>query len=156
MAWASYVTLRYRPYEVTIPLGWASEGDRAPQFRQRILLFLTCHLTVSHGSGQSRVMKLRVPRLPGMPATFSHQKPLVSQHASRHMRVARAVMHVGIGGGGKRSRHSRRMRNFAYLVRGLWHGTHLCACAKPHFPRWQRPGNLSEIVFIWLRLPMFT
>ena len=50
-------TLRYRPYEVTIPLGWASEGDRAPQFKQRILLFLRCHLTVQHGSGQSRVMK---------------------------------------------------------------------------------------------------
>ena len=48
--------LRYRPYEVTIPLGWASEGDRAPRFRQRILLFLRCHLTVPHGSGQSRVM----------------------------------------------------------------------------------------------------
>ena len=49
--------LRYRPYEVTIPLGWASEGDRAPQFRQRILLFLRCHLTAPHGSGQSRVME---------------------------------------------------------------------------------------------------
>ena len=53
--------LRYRPYEVTIPLGWASEGDRAPQFRQRILLFLRCHLTVPHGSGQSRVMAHCVP-----------------------------------------------------------------------------------------------
>ena len=51
-------SLRYRPYEVTIPLGWASEGDRAPQFRQRILLFLRCHLTVPHGSGQSRVMEV--------------------------------------------------------------------------------------------------
>ena len=39
------------------PTGWASEGDRAPQFRQMILLFLRCHLTVAHGSGQSRVMK---------------------------------------------------------------------------------------------------
>ena len=50
-------TLRYRPYEVTIPLSWASEGDRAPQFKQRILLFLRWHLTVQHGSGQSLVMK---------------------------------------------------------------------------------------------------
>ena len=41
---------------MTIPLGWASEGDRALQFRQRILLFSRCHLTVQHGSGQSRVM----------------------------------------------------------------------------------------------------
>ena len=52
------ISLRYRPYEVTIPLGWASEGGRAPQFRQRILLFLRCHLTVPHGSGQSRIMCL--------------------------------------------------------------------------------------------------
>ena len=50
---------------------------------------------------------------------------LRSRHASRHVRDARAVMHVGIAylrWRGKRSRHSRRMRtcNFAYLVRGLW------------------------------------
>ena len=49
-------TISHRPYEVTIPLGWANEWDRAPQFRQRILLFSRCHLTVPHGSGQSRVM----------------------------------------------------------------------------------------------------
>ena len=51
-----------------------------------------------------------------------------SRHASRHVRDARAVMHVGIAHlrwRGKRSRHSRRMRtrNFTYLARGLllWH-----------------------------------
>ena len=46
-----------------------------------------------------------------------------SRHASRHVRHARAVMHVGIAHlrwRGKRSRHSRRMRtrNFTYLARG--------------------------------------
>ena len=46
-----------------------------------------------------------------------------SRHASRHVRHARAVMHVGIAYPrlrGKCSRHSRRMRisNFTYLVRG--------------------------------------
>ena len=45
-----------------------------------------------------------------------------SRHASRHVRHARAVMHVGIsfeiGGGGKRSRHSRRMRNLQFYVSG--------------------------------------
>ena len=46
-----------------------------------------------------------------------------SRHASRHVRDARAVMHVGISclrWRGKRSRHSRRMRTrkFAYLARG--------------------------------------
>ena len=48
-----------------------------------------------------------------------------SRHASRHVRDARAVMHVGIAclrWRGKRSRHSRRMRirKFAYLARGPW------------------------------------
>ena len=44
---------------VTLPALWGDDPtglDRAPQFRQRILLFLRCHLTVPHGSGQSRVM----------------------------------------------------------------------------------------------------
>ena len=49
-----------------------------------------------------------------------------SRHASRHVRDARAVMHVGIAHlrwRGKRSRHSRRMRTrkFTYLARGPWH-----------------------------------
>ena len=49
-----------------------------------------------------------------------------SRHASRHVRDARAVMHVGIAHlrwRGKRSRHSRRMRtrNFTYLARGPLH-----------------------------------
>ena len=48
-----------------------------------------------------------------------------SRHASRHVRDARAVMHVGIAylrWRGKRSRHSRRMRtrSFTYLARGPW------------------------------------
>ena len=48
-----------------------------------------------------------------------------SRHASRHVRDALAVMHVGIAHlrwRGKRSRHSRRMRtrNFTYLARGPW------------------------------------
>ena len=47
-----------------------------------------------------------------------------SRHASRHVLGARAVMHAGIavsfefGGGGKRSRHSRRMRNPQFYVSG--------------------------------------
>ena len=51
-----------------------------------------------------------------------------SRHAPRHVRDARAVMHVGIAHlrwRGKRSRHSRRMRtrNFTYLARGPWSKT---------------------------------
>ena len=49
-----------------------------------------------------------------------------SRHASRHVRDARAVMHVGIVNlrfplksvAGKRSRHSRRMRNPQFCVSG--------------------------------------
>ena len=50
-----------------------------------------------------------------------------SRHASRHVRHARAVRHAGIaqlavsfefGGGGKRTRHSRRMRNLQFYVSG--------------------------------------
>ena len=44
-----------------------------------------------------------------------------SRHASRHVRDARAVMHVGIAKlqrRGKRSRHSRRMRNPKFYVSG--------------------------------------
>ena len=50
----------------------------------------------------ARYTKLRVAHAPGMPGTFS--SPLISKetpswryrHASRHVRHARAVMHVGI------------------------------------------------------------
>ena len=50
-----------------------------------------------------------------------------SQHSSRHVRDARAVMHAGIAkerlplksaAGGKRSRHSRRMRNLQFDLSG--------------------------------------
>ena len=54
-----------------------------------------------------------------------------SRHASRHVRDARAVMHVGIAWlwwRGKRSRHSRRMRTrkFAYPARGPWSTYEVC------------------------------
>ena len=64
---------------------------------------------------------------PGMPGTFSPpptSKETASQrsrHASRHVRHARVVMHVGIAHSrwrGKRSRHSRRMRNPQFYVSG--------------------------------------
>ena len=73
------------------------------------------------------MVKLRVAHAPGMPGTFSPQptsKEIASyrsRHASRHVRDARAVMHVGINNQrwwGKRSRHSRRMRNPQFCVSG--------------------------------------
>ena len=70
---------------------------------------------------------LRVAHAPGMLATFS--PPLTSketdiqrsQHASRHVRDARAVVHVGIANlqlRGKRSRHSRHKRKPQFYVSG--------------------------------------
>ena len=75
----------------------------------------------------TRYVKLLVAHAPGMPGTFSPpptSKETASQrsrHASRHVRHARAVMHVGITNPRwrrKRSRHSRRMRNPQFYVSG--------------------------------------
>ena len=76
----------------------------------------------------TRYVKLQVAHAPGTfppVADFPVTAGKRSWHASRHVRDARAVMHVGIAylrWRGKRSRHSRRMRtrNFAYLARGPW------------------------------------
>ena len=71
--------------------------------------------------------KLRVAHAPGMPGTFSlpptskENASQRSRHASRHVRDARAVMHVGIAiprWRGKRSRHFRRMRKTQFYVCG--------------------------------------
>ena len=80
-----------------------------------------------YSSWASRYVKLRIVHAPGMPGTFS--PPLTSKetastrsrHAPRHVRDARAVMHVGIANPrwwGKRSRHSRHMRNPKFYLSG--------------------------------------
>ena len=64
------------------------------------------------------------PGMPGMPSLSTTSKETTSywtRHASRHVRHARAVMHVRIDNPrcrGKRSRHSRRMRNPCFYVSG--------------------------------------
>ena len=72
-------------------------------------------------------VKLGVAQTSGIPGTFSPpstSKETASsrfRHASRHVRGARVVMHVGIANQrwrGKRSRHSRRMRNPQFYVSG--------------------------------------
>ena len=78
-------------------------------------------------------VKLPVAHVPECRECFPRhplqRKPLVrhthpkysSWHASRHVRDARAVMHVGIGNPwwpGKRSWHSRRMRNSQCYISG--------------------------------------
>ena len=75
----------------------------------------------------ARYVTLRVAHAPGMPRTFSlpptsnenaRERPW---HASRHVRDARALMHVGVANPRWRwkcSRHSRRMRNPQFYVSG--------------------------------------
>ena len=74
-----------------------------------------------------RYVKLRVAHAPWKPGTFSPPRTsnetvgYWSWHASRHVRHARALMHVGIANPrwrGKRSRHSRRMRKSQFYVSG--------------------------------------
>ena len=79
-------------------------------------------------SYQTRNCELRVRRewRERFPCHWLQRNRLVSdpaRHASRHVRHPRAVMHIGIANPrwlGKRSRHSRCMRNpqFTYLVGG--------------------------------------
>ena len=73
----------------------------------------------------TRYVNFLVAHAPGMPET--------SQHTSRYVRHARALMHMGIANPlwrEKRSRHSRRMRNTQFCVsdnrlmaatKKLWH-----------------------------------
>ena len=87
---------------------------------------MLCDVHDGHGP-LTRYVKSRVAHAPGMPGTFSPPHILKetasqrSRHASRHVRHARAVMHVGIANPrwwGKRSRHSRCMRNPQFCVSG--------------------------------------
>ena len=78
-----------------------------------------------------------------------------SRHASRHVRHARAVMHVGITylrWRRKRFRHSQRMRtrNFTYLVRGPWDKLRSFPCVVPQMWRrlFERPLLILHITAI--------
>ena len=75
----------------------------------------------------TRYVNLRVAHAPGIPGTFSpppiskETDSYRSRHVSRHVRYARAVMHVGIPKPrwrGKRCRHSWRMRNPQFEISG--------------------------------------
>ena len=95
---------------------------------------------------------------------------LVSDPGMHHVRYARAVMHVGIanpGRRGKRSRHSRRMRDPQCYVSGkrpmsrmcwLWDRTFVQWtwlvsrwCAKPQTPNTEyvRPQNIIISIKLW-------
>ena len=73
----------------------------------------------------TRYVKLWVgPLMLGMfspPPVSKETASYRSRHASRHVRHARAVMHIGVANPrwrGKRPRHSRRMRNLQFYVIG--------------------------------------
>ena len=81
-------------------------------------------------------VKLRVAHAPGMPGTFSppstwkETASYPSQQASRHVRHASAVMHVGIANlrwWGKRSWH---MRNLQLYVSGKRTMASYCRCTR--------------------------
>ena len=80
-------------------------------------------LVLEHGP-LTRYAKSRVAHAPGMPGAFSppptpretaNKQP---RHASRHVRDACAVMHVGIATRRWREKRSRRMRNPQFYVSG--------------------------------------
>ena len=96
----------------------------------------------------TRYIALQVAHAPKKPGTFSppptskETASWGSRHASLHVRHARAVMHVGIANlwwRGKRSRHSRRMRNPQFYVSG-----------KRPMPQW-----IHLPVFVIIRLPQY-
>ena len=104
---------------------------------------------VSANGPLARYVKLRVVHAPRMPGTFSppptskETASKRSRHQSRHVRDAHALMHVGIANPrcrGKRSRHSRRMRNPQFYVsdkrpmrKGLTNGRSLMHYMYHHF-----------------------
>ena len=84
-------------------------------------------LGIHYNGSLTRYARSRVAHAPGMPGTFSppptskETASLRSWHASRHVRLARAVMHAGIANlrwRGKRSRQSRFMRKPQFYVSG--------------------------------------
>ena len=83
----------------------------------------------------TRYGKLRIAHAPVMPGTFSppptskKTASWQSRHALRHVRHARAVMHVAIASPrwcGKRSRYSRRMCNPQFSISGKRPITNWC------------------------------
>ena len=95
----------------------------------------------------ARYVKLQVADAPGMSGTFSPVtagKP--SRHPSRHVRNAGAVMHAGrfllSRWRGKRSRHSRRMRNPQFYVSGKR------SITKNSQPK-QRKAEQNEVHVLW-------
>ena len=100
----------------------------------------------------TRYVKLRVVHAPGMQGTFSppptskETASKRSRHASRHVRVARAVMHVGIANPrwrGKCSRYSWRMHNPQFCVSGKR--------PIPSAPLWlSAPYFFKRAITIWL------
>ena len=82
----------------------------------------------------TRYVKLRVAHAPGMPGTFSppptSKKTAIWRfgHASRHVRQARAVMHVGIANPRWRGKLSWYSRHAQPVILRIWQ--------EAHYSRW--------------------
>ena len=118
--WHVYMVISYQQI-------WTCQHIKSAQCANSSL-YQAIFITLTNRNGPlTRYVDLRVAHAPGMPGTFSppptsKETPSKwSRHASRHVRHARAVMHVGIAKPRwrrKRSRHSRRMRNPQFYVSG--------------------------------------
>ena len=133
-----YAHFLERKYQVKLIDAWFEQSiigldnGLSPVWTLTLTLTMTIMVDFDGSTGQNshhgpivRYVKLWVAHAPGMPGTFlppPTSKEIASQrprHASRRVRHARAVMHVGIANPrwrGKRSRHSRCMRNPKFYV----------------------------------------
>ena len=120
------------------------------------------HSRLIHGP-LARYVKLRVTHAPGMPGTFSPPPTsketaiLRSRHASRHVRHARAVMHVGIVNPRRRGKRSRipggcAIRNFTYLARGPYNYNFLISLSP--FPIIHQILRLIRIHYYEIKWPL--
>ena len=124
--WYVCACIRGRNLQVTNVNGWSSNKRATLVWCEIDILFVIqtgCqHMGLLPDTYNCGLLMHRECR-ERFPQHRLQRKPLVrrSRHASRHARHARALMHVGIANPrwrGKRSRHSRRMRNPLFYVSG--------------------------------------
>ena len=99
-------------------------------YKAPYLMLYAVHLVTTYHGPLTRYAKLLIAHARGMPRTFSpppkkETASWRSRHASRHVRHARAVMHLGslTHGDGENvpgTLGACAIRNFKYLVRGPW------------------------------------
>ena len=174
--------LAFQMFQAAILVNWGALNTQStPSWRNNNVNRASCisnypHLDhlfnrlCAHYGPLNRYVKLRVAYAPGMPGTFSSpptSKKTASQrsrHASRHVRHARPLMHVGIANPqwqGKRFRYSQRVRNPQFYVSGKrpmsW-GNHVSASTYPKgtavadwSDRWKSPPVFQDHRWLYNR-----